>query len=950
MQELIRRFAALKTSVGGNREKSVFHWTFGPTPEEMIQVTPPAAHIQRILAQLEYAIKLVGENGGDHGPLEEALAILEGDLRTNGVLTRDSSEAAERALLPLAEAAKSYEVLCVAHAHIDMDWMWSFDETVAITLATFRTMLTLMEEYPDFCFSQSQASVYRIVETYAPEMMEPIRQRIREGRWEVTAAAWVETDKNMPDTESLLRHIRMTKQYMHSVWGVDPASLKVDFSPDTFGHSAQVPEINNFGSVPYYYHCRGRATEDVLYRWRAPSGREVLVYREPYWYNSGITKDIGTGIFEISKHSGGLKTGLIVYGVGDHGGGPTRRDIEKILAMREWPVFPKISFGTLHAYFDRAQSVREALPVVDRELNTIFTGCYTTQSRIKRGNRRAERALLDAEAVSAMAHFMAEMPWKAQAVDPGWEDVLYTHFHDILPGSCVQDSREHALGLYQEAMARARTAQERAMRTVSDQADTSMIPMDPADSLQTQSEGAGVGFGAQGLSVVSAEERGRGRVRIFHVFNPGMQRRRELVELRVWDWTHDLRRIQVTDENGEACRFQIVDSQQQRYWDHQYFRLLVEVEVPSAGYATLALREAPLTEYVTPRLADERIQHPEGAFVLENEWIVAVFDGGNGGLVSLVEKATGKERIRPGEAAGVRVMMTEKNHMGAWTIGRHLSDMPPVHTIHARKSAQGQLRQSIQLEQKVLSSTIHTTVSLDAGASELAYAVEVDWHEAAADHGAVPVLMYSVPLKETPDCARMDIPAGSIDRIQEAQDKPALTHTAAVYGGRALALVTDSKYGYRMDGDILSATLINTADHPDPYPERGKHTVALWLHAGGSAPSTLKRAAVRLTHALPYVSARPHGGALPPKASFAACETENVVISSMGLAEDGALIVRLYEAEGKDGQATLWFVAAPKRAELIDLDGAPGGEAGIEGQRVIFAVRPYRIVAVKVVL
>ena len=167
----------------------------------------------------------------------------------NGVLTYAACGEAERELMGAAKAAKEYEILFASHAHIDMNWMWGWQETVAVTLATFRTVLQLMREYPDFTFSQSQASVYRIVEEHDPEMMREIMGRIAEGRWEVTASAWVETDKNMPDTESLLRHIRETRDYLRDVWNVDPKSVTVDFSPDTFGHSAFVPEINTFGNV-----------------------------------------------------------------------------------------------------------------------------------------------------------------------------------------------------------------------------------------------------------------------------------------------------------------------------------------------------------------------------------------------------------------------------------------------------------------------------------------------------------------------------------------------------------------------------------------------------------------------------------------------------------------------------------------------------------------------------
>ena len=125
-------------------------------------------------------------------------------------------------------------------------------------------------------------------------------------------------------------------------------------------------------------------------------------------------------------HNGGLKTGLIVYGVGDHGGGPTRRDLASIREMQAWPVFPKVSFGTFGEYFRRAETVRNRLPVVNQPLNAIFPGCYTTQSRIKRGNRRAEAALLDAEALTAVARAGNERMEPTARFDKAWENVLFT--------------------------------------------------------------------------------------------------------------------------------------------------------------------------------------------------------------------------------------------------------------------------------------------------------------------------------------------------------------------------------------------------------------------------------------------------------------------------------------------------------------------------------------------
>ena len=231
----------------------------------------PNRTIIRILSELEFALKLSASLESKYdGEISSALDILCDTVKNEGVITKSAAGEAEKLLLPLSRDSKEYKLILASHAHIDMNWMWSWQETVAASLATFNTILNLMDEYPDFCYSQSQASVYALVEKYDPDMMKRIQKRIAEGRWEVTATAWVETDKNMPSTESLLHHIKDTRDYLRDHWGIDPKSLELDFSPDTFGHSANIPEIDAYGDIKYYYHCRGVDTPNA-YRFRAPS-------------------------------------------------------------------------------------------------------------------------------------------------------------------------------------------------------------------------------------------------------------------------------------------------------------------------------------------------------------------------------------------------------------------------------------------------------------------------------------------------------------------------------------------------------------------------------------------------------------------------------------------------------------------------------------------------------
>ena len=151
------------------------------------------------------------------------------DYVLSAPITKERVENAERILSPMAKEAKSYTLLFMAHAHIDMNWMWGMQETAVVATDTMRTMLDLMNEFPDFTFSQSQASVYRIVAETSPDMLEEIKSRVKEGRWEITASHWTEADKNLPDGESLTRQILCAKKYLGELFGLPQDYFCIDF-------------------------------------------------------------------------------------------------------------------------------------------------------------------------------------------------------------------------------------------------------------------------------------------------------------------------------------------------------------------------------------------------------------------------------------------------------------------------------------------------------------------------------------------------------------------------------------------------------------------------------------------------------------------------------------------------------------------------------------------------
>lgn len=918
---------------------------------------PPTPWQKRILGELRFAEVLSRENGGRFdGEIAAAVSILEEALLREGVISNQSAEAAEQKLLPCAEEAKSYKFLCAAHAHIDMNWMWGFHETVAATVDTFRTMLQIMDEYPDFRFSQSQASVYRILERFAPEMLEEVKARVREGRWELTAAAWVETDKNMPSGESLSRHILYAKEYLSKLFSVDPDSLQVDFDPDTFGHSRNVPEIAAKGGLRYYYHCRGRVGEDILNRWRSPSGAELILYTEPFWYNGEIDTTLAEYAVELARRTGS-RTLLKVYGVGDHGGGPTRRDLDALIEMNGWPVYPQFCFSTFHEYFRTVEERRETLPVVEGEINFLCDGCYTTQTRIKAGNRQSERLLQEAELFAAMSAAETGADPHPEIFRDAWEKVLFNHFHDIIPGSGVTETREYASALHQEAAAFGETRRKTAFYQLTRQMDTaSLLP--PQDTAFTRGEGGGSGFGGAGLGVSGAGACGHsaGKTRIFHLFSSSPWDRTDTTVFTVWDYEGDESRLGVRTADGRWLPSQILDKG--GYWGHQYVRLAARTSVPACGYAAYLVGEQPI-QTGCAFINDMRVQRPE-TFVLENSRVRAEFSPATASLVSFVSKAAGRELIPAGKEARFELAQEAvwkevtgwEGGMSAWFTGRQKS-AEPLRGTEMRMLPGGPVRSSLEIQAKFgAGSTLRAVIFLDEDSDALQYQVTCDWREFGGGDG-VPCLQFTLPTELGENSYWYDVPFGFVEREGREMDLPANRFVLAKDGSDAMLLTAQTKYGYRCGGGRMAVTLIRGAYEPDPTPEIGRHEIsfAVIRQDGGMDMGRYARTVQDYEHPILAVTGRPHAGKRPAEGKFLELREGSVLISAVKPAESGdpkELLVRLYETDGRSCTAEFALGLEAESACLCDqLERPIAGEVSVAGGNIRLPMTPYSTALVK---
>ena len=883
---------------------------------------------KRITSQLEYAVQLnkVLEHKYDQN-LTDSLDFLSNEIAREGTITETAAKAAEKKLDLLSEDAKKYRMLCVAHAHMDMNWMWRWEETVTIVLNTFRTMLDLMEEYPQFKFSQSQASVYRIVEKYDPAMLEEIRKRIHEGRWEVTASTWVEHDKNMANGESMARHILYTKRTLSKLLDIDPDSLNLDFEPDTFGHSLNVPEILARGGVRYYYHCRGYDGYQ-LYRWKAPSRKSVIAYREPTWYMGAIEPSMAYYVPGFcSEHH--MDTMLKVYGVGDHGGGPTRRDIERIMDMADWPVFPRMEFGTYGEYFALVEEISDQLPVVTGELNPIFTGCYTSQSRIKKGNAILQDKLNETEAFASAASLSVGAAYPTRQMEEAWEKVLFNQFHDILPGSCTADAREYAMGLYQQAAARTDTETSRALRSIVSHIDTSA-------------------WASKG---------------IYHLFNPSLYARTELVEVTVWDWEGKKENIQFLDSDGKEVPYQLLSEQDIPYWGHHCFKTLISAHVPAMGYATYVLTEKKAEDVLPPFPVQPRVER-RNSYTLENERLKVVFDSRTGAIVSMTDKANRHEIIDPNQPAGIFRLIEEEDSPGmtSWVVGnyRRVTNINEGGVkFTSLQNGEGLLRQSLSYTASFGESTLRVRIYLDRDSSRLGFEVECDFRELGNSEKGVPQLNFHMPVGYDCRAYRYDIPSGTIERDETDMDVPASSWAAAMpkdSGRKALTLIAGTKHGFRCVKNSISLSLIRASYDPDPYPEVGHHAFGFFASLPNiTSNRELIEEAYNCSHPICVVSGRPHKGELLPRGSFMKIQEGGIAVQAIKMPEDStdtnSLILRGFETEGRRTRVEMSFSRNVAKAYCVDINEKPVEselDVRISENHVSFGVEPYKVFTFRV--
>lgn len=764
------------------------------------------APARRMFTELDYALQL---NKALDFIFSDAIdnVIIYLDGLTN--LTENDVFRAEEMMAEVGKAAKKQQCICVSHAHIDVNWLWGYDETVAITLSTFDTMLKLLDAYPAFTFSQSTGFVFKIVEKYRPEMLERIKKYVKEGRFEITGATFVEADKNSPSASSLLRQTEYTKHYLAKIFDKKESDFVIDFEPDTFGHTLYEPEILAANGIKYLYHCRGNDLPPV-YRWFAPSGKSVLVYREPFWYNGAVEYGDFAFVPDFCKRYGTNKA-LRVYGVGDHGGGTTMRDVERLLEIASYPVMADVRFGTYLEFFEYLDTLPD-VPEIRGEQNDIFTGCYSSASEIKQGNEEAEIALYEQE---LLCHAAGEREFdNRRAV----ERILVNHFHDVITGSGVEATRVYALARLQEARAELGAYKDEALRSFEKRLNTLPLYSRLPDKTEETAYGAGVGFGAKNVNFTNYIAYGKERAYV--VINQLNFPREVTVTLPLWDYYGDVSRLKVYDPDGNELPFAIRSREPQFYWYHNFHEVTLSLFLGAMEYRAVVLREeeiSPVPEISYPPLY-QRTEQTYGDVTLENERIRARFDKRTFALTELTDKKTGENRIA-GDS-GFRLFTEDiTEQMTAWYVGRIKSEQNVNVNPRMLAVTKNAVCQSLTYELRFSASSMTVTASVNKGESGVRFHVDGDFKELGSPVDGIPDLRYTLHVADFTETLS-DADPGIIKRPAKPKDVPAFSFIEA--GG--VMLIGKGKHGFRGENGTLSVCLLRASCDPHPAPEYGKRS------------------------------------------------------------------------------------------------------------------------------
>ncbi|MDY5642985.1 MAG: alpha-mannosidase [Candidatus Faecousia sp.] len=776
----------------------------------------------------------------------------------------------------------------VGHTHIDVAWLWTLAQTEEKAQRSFSTVLRLMEQYPEFIFMSSQPQLYEYIKKNAPDLYRQIQERVRQGRWEVEGAMWLEADCNLTSGESLVRQVLHGKRFMQQEFGVDSHIL---WLPDVFGYSAALPQILRKAGVDRFFTTKIGWNETNkmpfdAFMWEGIDGTEIFTHfgtarnlPKPGENDTNTTYVCTTeptmvkGTWERFQQKEYSDKTLITFGFGDGGGGPTRHMLEVLRRTSQGlPGLPRTKMSTAGAFMDglyddmaARAAVSGRMPKWVGELYLEFhRGTYTSIARNKRNNRKSELLLQKAETLSVISNALVGTEYPKQALYDNWQTVLLNQFHDIIPGSSIREVYEDSDRQYAGVLE-----------------STGAIADNALSALASQVSGEGLlvynplGFARSGL--VTWENEGYWAEDVPAMGWKVIEKVPNLSHVRA-DSRHlenDCLRLEL-DETGAICS--LFDKRANR-----------ELCKEGSRINELRVYEDFPRDYDAWELS---------RYYKDKMWVA--------------DEVLSAQVVDEGGRKGIRLT-------------KPYGDSTIIQTIYLTDgSARIDFETRVDWHQR--HQLLKAVFPLDLHANQATYEIQFG-HVSRPTHS-----------NTSWDAAKFEVCAQKWADIGE--------------NGYGVSLINDCKYGHSAEGSTLTLSLLKSATYPNPEADQGEHvfTYALYPHVGDFREAGTIREAYALNQPMTAVPCD-GTGALPDSFSLVSCDQPGVIVETVKQAEDGGdIIVRLYDAFDRRSKATLTIGIPFSKVELCDLMENPMDSSCLEvqGQNVTLPVKNFEIVTLRI--
>jgi len=853
-------------------------------------------------------------------------------------------------------APKQDTIHVIGHSHQDMNWLWTYSETMKMCNDNLRQTVAFMKEFPDFTLFQSQGSVYNFVEKVDPPLFEEVKKYVKEGRLEIGGGMWTEGDMNMSSGEAIARTFLLGQRYYQRNFG---KMAHIGWLPDNFGHISQMPQVLNLAGIDYFYFHRCKPFKGSFW-WVGTNNSKVLCYANDT-YNGSIYPEL-KGDFDI--YAPGKRHILQITGVGDHGGGPTRENINMVHELDKDPNFPTIKFTTVDNFFKAVEKDASGLPTHYGEMQYIFEGCYTTVAEIKEGNRNCEAMLYGAEFFNTL-RWLNGNKYPAAELRDLWTTVAFNQFHDILPGSAIYEANREAVARYTETLREATALRDNAFYRLADEVKFKADMGQPVVAYNLQPVSRKV--------VVEAE--------VYSHQDPAT------VTPTSWFDYYGVKNITTTEEgkpatalvrdgSGKSYPAQIVFAKTTPPGVTSKVQFIVD-DFPAGGYKTFYI------DTTQPGEDNGTVAFNENTF--DTDLFTVKVNMQTGGIISLIDKRNNFEYVRQGEELNkLRIYMeSKKGAMKSWTINKFVNQYDVTDIKSVKLIENGPVRACIQTEKAWGKSKFIERMYIYRDYPRIEYDMEVHWFETGSPTEDSPFLRAIFPLAEISGARFYNqVPFDIIERPadgmlggkptpnalkghtdgwfnqpgerNDGQEVPAQKWVTVTDGEKGIALMNKTKYGHSYEKGDLRVSLMRAAGDPDIYPNIGKFNIsyALYPHQGDWKSDVWAEGE---NYNIPIYAAEPPSlsfgkthATRAEEASLLTVAPANVAMTGIKQAEEGnELIIRLVEIEGKETTATINLPINAKQARRLNILEFPlkgVSAAKVSGKTVTVTLKPNEIV------